>query len=116
MADKMGYRPSFLSKALSYGASYNFNLYVIALSQVPGTSYWPGIRADMIRNPSRLVSMGETGALYYSYNSPLPFAGFMYHRDIDRFNLLYVDGHVGYPEVQLPATASTPAYTFVPSN
>lgn len=66
-----------------------------------------------VRNPSLLVMTGDDGGQYngwYPY-SLIAYNPGAYHGQVDMFNLLFCDGHVGYHKVKLGGE-SGPDYTY----
>jgi prepilin-type processing-associated H-X9-DG protein len=71
-----------------------------------------GHKLTAIKSPSRMVAMCEQGAFYPGW----PSGGFQpalyWHSTDNRWNLLFVDGHVGYHKLPFPAATNNTEYTF----
>lgn len=99
-----------------------------SLHQLMGTSYgantWHGTdwtmvqttgaghKLSSIKSPSRMVAMCEQGAFYPGWPSGGFQPAYYWHSTDDRWNLLFVDGHVGFHKVPFPASTTTTEYTF----
>jgi prepilin-type N-terminal cleavage/methylation domain-containing protein/prepilin-type processing-associated H-X9-DG protein len=107
---------------LFFGSSYEANAHGTAALNTLTSGNTGSIRGAQVRNPTRMVVMADSGAMWCAWNNQIASSGYRHTKFIagsqlqdNRFNTAFGDGHAAFTkyEVQLPLSATpTPTVMF----